>query len=103
MERCETFHDYYLIEFYTPFALTVTLVVLLYHIILIQSTDTYHDTGDIPLVGKKSLSGNVPRVVIFTLRVIIERIPYCGLTHYAARAQAICLRPCVCVFSALLL
>ena len=23
-ERCETFHDYYLIEVYTPFALTVT-------------------------------------------------------------------------------
>ena len=25
MECCETFHDYYLIEVYTPFALTVTL------------------------------------------------------------------------------
>ena len=24
MERCETFHDYYLIEVYTPLALTVT-------------------------------------------------------------------------------
>ena len=28
MERCETFHDYYLIEVYTPFALTVTKLTL---------------------------------------------------------------------------
>ena len=26
MERCETLHDYYLIEVYTPFALTVTIL-----------------------------------------------------------------------------
>ena len=26
MERCETLHDYYLIEVYKPFALTVTIL-----------------------------------------------------------------------------
>ena len=58
MERCETFHDYYLIEVYTPLALTVTFVYLIEPL----SSELSLQAEDLSYIKIAGLRNAVPRL-----------------------------------------